>query len=207
MTSLLPRSELNLPLAVTSLMKGVVYEDLHPQVWRHLVPLQAQIRDHVAVTGLTLVIDASEGYAFLRQLPDDENAEGAAVPRLIARRQLTFHQSILLALLRKRLAESDAADGDTRCVLTRDQILEMITLFLPPGGTEARMTDQVDALIAKVVELGFLRKVRDQDDAYEIRRILKAFVDAQWLAGVQDGLNAYAQELGVVPTAEGEGDG
>ncbi|MCE0540448.1 DUF4194 domain-containing protein [Kineosporia rhizophila] len=205
-TSPVPRSELNLPLAVTSLMKGVVYEDLHPQVWRHLVPLQAQIRDHVAVIGLTLAIDPSEGYAFLRQLPDDENAEGAAVPRLIPRRQLTFHQSILLALLRKRLAESDAADGDTRCVLTREQILEMITLFLPAGSTEARMTDQVDALIGKVVELGFLRRLKEQDDSYEIRRILKAFVDAQWLAGVQEGLQRYAAELGI-PTAQGETHG
>jgi hypothetical protein len=53
---------------------------------------------------------------------------------------------------------------------------------------EARLIDQVDATITKVVELGFLRRLKPaagsaQDRGhYEVRRILKAFVDAQWLA-------------------------
>ncbi len=57
-----------------------------------------------------------------------------------------------------------------------------------------------------MVELGFLRRLKEQDDSYEIRRILKAFVDAQWLAGVQEGLQRYAAELGI-PTAQGETHG
>jgi hypothetical protein len=198
-TGPLSRSELNLPLVATHLMKGVVYEDLHPKVWRHLLPLQPQVRDYVAVLGLTLVVDEAEGFAFLRSLPDDETSdgEGEAAARLIPRRALSFHVSLVLALLRKRLAEFDAADSGARCVLTREQIVEMVGLFLPAGGTEARMVDQIDTLIGKVVDLGFLRRVKDQDGSYEIRRILKAFVDAQWLAGVQDGLDRYAQQLGI----------
>lgn len=190
------RSELSLPLVVTHLMKGVVYQDLHPKVWRHLVQLTPQVRDHVAVIGLTLVVDEAEGYAYLRSLPDDELPDDQQVPRLIPRRALSFHVSLLLALLRKRLAEFDAADSGTRCVLTREQIVEMVTVFLPAGGSEARMTDQIDTLLGKVVDLGFLRRVKDQDGAYEIRRILKAFVDAQWLSGFQEGLDRYAEQLG-----------
>jgi hypothetical protein len=190
------RSELSLPLVVTTLMKGVLYQDLHPKVWRHLLALQPQVRDYVAVMGLSLVVDESEGYAFLRSLPDDESQDGEQVPRLIPRRALSFHVSLLLALLRKRLAEFDASDSGARCVLTREQIVEMVTVFLPANGSEARMTDQIDTLIGKVTELGFLRRVKDQDGVYEIRRILKAFVDAQWLAGFAEGLERYAAHLG-----------
>jgi hypothetical protein len=192
------RSELSLPLAVTSLMKGVVYRDTHEKAWRHLIPLQARVRDYVATMGLLVVVDEAEGYAFLRSRPDDsEEATGdddIAIPRLIPRRSLSLHVSLLLALLRKKLAEFDAQAADTKLVLHRDQIVDLIRIFLPSGMNEARLVDQIDAHIGKVVELGFLRRLKD-DNSYEVRRVLKAFVDALWLADLDDKLAAYAAAL------------
>jgi Domain of unknown function (DUF4194) len=193
MRSAASRSELDLPLAVTSLMKGVVYRDNQPEVWRHLVQLQAQVRDHVAVMGLMVIVDETEGYAFLRSLPDDEDRP--PIPRLVARRSLSFHVSLLLALLRKKLAEFDATNSDTRLVLTRDQVVEMLRVFLPSSSNEARLIDQIDTHLAKVVDLGFLRRVGEQVPTYEVRRILKAFIDAEWLSGFEERLTRYAAEL------------
>jgi hypothetical protein len=45
------------------------------------------------------------------------------------------------------------------------------------------------------VELGFLRRMRGTDDALEVRRILKAFVDAQWLDTFQQRLADYHAHL------------
>ena len=194
-TTSLPRSELDLPLVVTHLMKGVVYRDTHPVPWRHLLQLQAQVRDHVAVVGLTVVVDEAEGYAFLRSIPDADDADARPVPRLVARRSLSFHVSLLLALLRKKLAEFDADNSDTRLVLSRDQIVDMIRIFMPSTTNDARLVDQIDAHLSKIVDLGFLRRVTGQDAMYEVRRILKAFVDAQWLADFDERLGAYAAEL------------
>jgi hypothetical protein len=207
-----PRSELSLPLVVTSLMKGVVYADTQVKAWRHLLQLQAAVRDYVATMGLTVVVDEAEGYAFLRQRADEEPGSEAVddIPRLIPRRALSFHVSLLLALLRKRLAEFDAADNGTACVLTRQQIVDLVEVFLPQHSNEARMVDQIDAHITKAVDLGFLRKVRDVEGAYEIRRVLKAFVDAQWLAGFDEGVRRYAVQVGAVPdegAVPGEGAG
>jgi len=189
------RSELDLPLVVTSLMKGVVYRDTNDRAWRHLLGLQPQVRDFVATLGLTAVVDEAEGYAFLRALPDDETDEQSARPRLVARRSLSYHVSLLLALLRKRLAQFDASAADTRLVLSRDQIVDLIRVFLPSTANEARLVDQIDTHIGKVVDLGFLRRVPGPDDVFEVRRILKAFVDAQWLADFDDRLAGYAAEL------------
>lgn len=188
------RSELDLPLVVTSLMKGVVYRDANEKAWRHLLALQPQVRDFVATMGLTAVIDEAEGYAFLRSLPDDQDDESSR-PRLVARRSLSFHVSLLLALLRKRLAQFDAAGADTRLILSRDQVVDLIRVFLPSAANEARLVDQIDTHISKVVDLGFLRRVPGPDDAFEVRRILKAFVDAQWLSDFDDRLADYAAEL------------
>lgn len=188
------KDELDLPLVVTHLMKGVVYADTHEKVWRQLLQLQAQVRDYVAVMGLTMLIDEAEGYAFLRSkedTPDDERA----VPRLVPRRALSFHVSLLLALLRKKLAEFDAAGSDVGLVLTREQIVELLRTFLPESSNEARLVDQIDGHITKVVDLGFLRRIKGGESAFEVRRILKAFVDGQWLAEFDQRLASYAAQL------------
>jgi Domain of unknown function (DUF4194) len=183
-------AEPSLPVAVTQLMKGVVYRDTHDRAWRSLLEFQPQARDYLATLGLVIVVDDAEGYAFCRQRdldPDDPDP----LPRMIPRRALSFHVSLLLALLRKKLAEFDAQGGGTRLILTRDQIVEMLRVFLPPTSNEARLADQIDAHLNKCVELGFLRAVKNSEHAYEVRRILKAFVDGQWLADFDDKLAEY----------------
>jgi hypothetical protein len=80
-------------------------------------------------------------------------------------------------------------------MLTREQINEMVLVFLPATSNEARLTDQIDAHINKAVELGFLRPAKNSEQVYEVRRILKAFVDGQWLADFDARLAGYAAVL------------
>jgi len=183
----------SLSQVLVSLMKGVVYQESDPGLWQTLLHLQGHVRDHVTVLGLQLMLDEAEGYAYLRQRPA---AEGEPeLPRLVPRRQLSYGVSLLLALLRKKLAEADSTGGGSRLVLRRDDILDMVRLFLPDGTNEARLVDRLDADIARVVELGFLRRLRDSDEAFEVRRILKAFVDAQWLGTFEQKLADYRAHL------------
>ena len=191
----------DLSTLVIGLLKSVLYREVDAAEWNALVQIQARVRDYVSVLGLDLVLDESEGYAFLRSRTDgDADAATAKLPRLIARRPLSFPVSLLLALLRKKLAEFDAGGGETRLVLTRDQIVEMIRVFLPDTSNEARLIDQIEAQLNKIVELGFLRRMKasatgETGAVYEVRRILKAFVDAQWLADFDARLAAYQAQL------------
>jgi hypothetical protein len=196
-------TEPDLSTAVVQLMKGAVYRDTHDKAWPHLLQLQPQVRDYVEVLGLQVVIDEAEGYAFLRQRPIDDD-DGPQIPRLIPRRSLSFHVSLLLALLRKKLAEFDAQGGDTRLMLTRAQIAEMIRVFMPASSNEARLIDQIDAHIGKAVDLGFLRRAKSAEPVYEVRRILKAFVDGQWLADFDAKLAEYAATLTGEATPSGD---
>ncbi|CAG4886804.1 DUF4194 domain-containing protein [Paraburkholderia gardini] len=184
-------------LAIT-LLKGVIYREGDERLWGALLDLQARVRDYVSVLGLELVLDEAEGYAFLRSRPEQaEDGAAPKLPRLIARRPISFPVSLLLALLRKKLAEFDAGGGDTRLVLSRDDIVELVRVFLPDSSNEAKLIDQIETHINKIVELGFLRrlKVASGPASFEVRRILKAFVDAQWLSDFDTRLAAYQAQL------------
>lgn len=186
-----PGQELS-PILIT-LFKGVVYQDVNSTLWQGLQALQARVRDYVAPLGLELMLDEAEGYAYLRQKPQAEEEE--ALPRLVQRRPLSYPVSLLLVLLRKKLAEFDAAAGDTRLILTREQIVELVRVFLPDTANEAKLLDRIDGHINRLVELGFLRKLRSQENQFEVMRILKTFVDAQWLAELDERLKAYRNHI------------
>lgn len=182
----------NLAPVLIQLFKGVVYADQHPRLWQALLELQAAVRDYIRILGLTLYFDEAEGYAFLRQQDTETDDEDSPdTPRLVAKRTLTYPVSLLLALLRKRLAEQDATGGDSRVVLERAQVVEMMRVFMPEHSNEAKTIDQINIAINKVIEYGFLRTLKQQDDMLEIRRILKAFVDAQWLGELDTKLKTY----------------
>lgn len=172
-------------------MRGVVDRDQAERVWLEVVRLQNPLRDHVAVLGLDLVIDEAEGYAYLRSKPEDPDNP---LPRLVPRHRLSFPVSLLLAVLRKALAEFDAGAGagEGRLVVSRDRLVDELRTFRPATTNDAKLVDEVDRSIRKVVELGFLRPMPGPTAEFEVRRILKAFVDAQWLGELDARLTEYA---------------
>lgn len=176
------------------LLQGVLYRDADTPQWQALLDLQGRVRDYCGTLGLEVLIDEAEGYAYLRQR---SAAPGEPeLPRLISRRQLSYPVSLILVLLRKKLAEFDAMAGDTRLVMSREQIVDAVRLFLPDTANEARLLDRMDTHINKVIELGFLHRLRGQEHQFEVRRILKAFVDAQWLAEFEQRLAQYGAYAG-----------
>jgi hypothetical protein len=182
-----------LSLVAVNLMKGPLYRDSQARLWASLLRLRAQVADHFTVLGLIVEVDEAEGYAYLRSRPADENSD--EFPRLVARRPLAFHTSLMLALLRKRLAEFDASSSDIRLTMTHDEIVEMIRLYVPESTNDARLVDAIGTHITRVIELGFLRRMQGQEDLFEVRRILKAYVDGQWLADFDARLDEYTRKL------------
>jgi hypothetical protein len=194
-----PDAARDLSVVLISLMRGVTFAEADAALWQTLLGLQARVREHVGVLGLELIIDEAEGYAYLRQR---EAREGEPdLPRLTPRRQLGYAPSLLIALLRKKLAEFDAASGDTRLILSREDIVELMRIFLPDTVNQARLVDRIDGHINRVIEMGFLRRLAGQENRFEVRRVLKAFVDAQWLNEFEQRLASYREQQ---PGAAGE---
>jgi hypothetical protein len=176
--------------AIIELMRGVVYREQHEDSWATLDRHVGPVRDHFAAIGVDVVVDDTEGYAYLRSAEDDADAE--PLPRLVKRRSLTYHVSLLLVLLRKRLVEFETTGSEGKLVLSREQIVEMLRVFLADSTNEARVIDRVDTTLRQVADLGFLRQLRGSNDQWEVRRILKAYVDAQTLSDYAGKLREYA---------------
>lgn len=208
-----PAPAADLSVLLISLFKSVLYRNGDERLWAGLLNLQARVRDYVAVLNLDLILDEAEGYAFLKSRPEPADDDPSPrLPRLVTRRPLSFPVSLVLALLRKKLAEFDAGGGDTRLVLGRDEIVELVRIFLPDGPNEVKLIDQIETTINKVVDLGFLHKLKPTAGAaagpgsYEVHRILKAFVDAQWLAEFDARLAIYQSALsGTASPRKGRG--
>ncbi|RNI21090.1 DUF4194 domain-containing protein [Flexivirga caeni] len=176
--------------AVIKLMQGVVYRETDETTWLTLERSGAGVRDHFATIGVDVVVDEDEGYAFLRSRPEVEGEE--ALPRLVRRRSLTYPVSLLLVLLRKRLVEFETLGGEGRLVLSTEQIVELLRLFQADSTNDARLADTAETTIRKAAELGFLRQSRGERDRWEVRRILKAYVDAETLNDFAGKLREYA---------------
>lgn len=177
---------------IIELMRGVVYRESQESSWVALARHGAAVRDHFTTIGVDVVVDEDEGYAFLRSADDDDETE--PLPRLVRRRSLTYQVSLLLVLLRKRLVEFETTGGEGKLVLSREQIVGLLRIFLADSTNEARVVDQVDTTIKRVADLGFLRLLRGTADQWEVRRVLKAYVDAQTLSDFATKLQEYAQQ-------------
>jgi hypothetical protein len=192
---------------LAALYKGVLYRDDSEDIWNDMLELQPRVRDHFAAIGLSLFIVEAEGFAYVRYPqsgPEIEDEEGFEMPRLVAKRPLTYQTSLLLALLRKRLAEFEAGGEGMRLIISRDEILDMISIFLPESGDEAKIKDAMEKNINRIRDMGFIRQLKNQTNVYEVRGIIKAFVDAEWLGVFEKRLGEYRlmSSLGAISDEE-----
>ncbi len=178
--------------AIIKLLQGIV--DADDRHWELLLSHQSQVTDHFARLGIELVVDESEGYAFLRQGADEDDDPAADLPRLFRRVKLTYDQTLLCVLLRERLAQFDAQSMDSsRLVITHDELFEMTRAFFRQRANEVRMLRNFDSVVSRVIALGFLKKLDAPGEArYEVRRIIKARVSADILTDLKQTLSDRA---------------
>ncbi|RRR65735.1 MAG: DUF4194 domain-containing protein [Candidatus Viridilinea halotolerans] len=183
--------------AVIRLLQGTLAPD-DTSAWNLLLQHEALVRDYVAKIGLELVLHEADGYAFLRQ-PELEGEDGAtiALPRLTRRDRLTYHVTLLCALLRERLDQFEASTpASDRLILTSDDLRELLRPFLRERGDERALVRKIDETTNRVVDLGFLRRLAN-DKRYEVRPILKARIGSEVLAEVLSTLEQHALSTSV----------
>lgn len=191
------RTDVAVGMAATSLLRGPVYEDDSARSWNALLDNEAAVRDYFAVIGQRVVLDQVERYAFLRRNDEADDA----IPPLVRKHVLSHHVTVLLVVLRDRLAAADADTDSPRAVVTQADLVDQMRLYYPDGTIE----DRIISDIGRAENLGYLRKLKDPQVTYEIRRILKAVVTAEWLAEYRERLlhsNDPDADLGDAPETE-----
>lgn len=179
---------------LVALLKGIVYSH-NEKLWDELIKPENEIdiKKFFAEIFLEVIIDKSEGYAYLRQKISDDNE--VEFPKLIEKRQLNYHISLLSLLLRKHLIENDQDGESLKAVLTKDEIINMIKPFYRETTNEANQQKQIETAVKRLTDEGFLRKMKTDDDQYEINRIIKAFVNADVVTDSLEKLKNYANQI------------
>lgn len=174
-------------LALINLLKGVVYEN-DRETWEQLIKYEYDIQNYFKQIDLLVYIDKSEGYAYLKQIEHEEENE---MPRIIERRQLNFHTTLLCLLLRKYLLENDSEGTSKRAIIKKGEIIELIKVYLPLTNDEVKQVAKIETYINKIISEGFLRKVDGAEDTYEVKRIIKAFINADVVEDTLEKLKLY----------------
>lgn len=182
-----------------ALLKGIVYSH-QEEVWNTLIlpENERDVRNYFADIHLDVIIDKSEGYAYLKQQTDSSNetedTEQESASKLIRKRQLTFHVSLLCILLRKYLIENDQNGESTKAILSREEIENQMKLYLKESSNEVINYKQIDTAIRKVENEGFLRRMKTEQEQYEVNRIIKAFVNADQINELLERYKEYVKQ-------------
>jgi hypothetical protein len=161
------------------LLKGPLFDDEEEQ-WVQLKVYQPALADYFAQIALDLIVDNRDGYAYLKQWELDE--KGSTIG-LIQRRPLSYEVTLLCVILRKYLDEFEWNDTSSKsCFITRKGLRTELETFFKEKANRMKLLRELNRYINEVIELGYLKQVRgadqaDDEDTFEVRRILKARFD------------------------------
>ena len=160
-------------------------------LWEALRAQQEEIRYYFRQIGQELVLDEGEGFAFLRQI---EAEADEPVPRLVQRRPLSYHATLLLICLREELVRFDSsADDSTRLIRTRSELISLLATFVPESNNQVRDVKTIETAIARLEDLGFLRALGSDRNTFEVMRIVKARITPEELESIKERLTRHAQ--------------
>jgi hypothetical protein len=181
-------------LAAVRLLQGVVYNE-DEKVWAPLLSHQTRLERYFAHLGLALVIDEPDGFAYLRQLGEDDSRPLGyeKLPVLIPRKGLGYPLTVLCVLLRDHLRRFDDEElHDERCIVETAALFDDWRGFQKPNNDEVKQQKEFNALLRRAEDdLGFIKKYADEPESWEIRRIIKARLPAQELENLLTQLKSY----------------
>ena len=182
-------------IVAVHLLQGVIYEE-QEEIWSLLLSNESDLTDYFCEIGLSLVIDRTEGMAYLRQFSDDERTGGyERLPRLFRKAPLTYKVTLLCVLLREEYRKFEEEDLDNeRCVVEVDSLFELWKPCFPAESDEVTLRKQLIASFKQLENLKFVSGIKDEPDSWEVRKLLKARIPIEELERLRDQLTAFETE-------------
>lgn len=179
--------------AIVRLLKSTV--ERTSNVWEDVINYQNNIQEYIGQIGLELIVKKDDGFAFVKQLEDNEgNTLG-----LVTRRQIGFETSIVLVVLRQSLEEFDSNPTQlaTEKFITDSEIKDELELFLPEKFNRVKFIKDLNKYISDAEKLGYLKKISEKDNEtkYQIHRIIKEKITLDILQDFKTKLQEYVESV------------
>ena len=164
-------------IAAVRLLQGVIYDD-DKETWTLLLTNESDLTDYFIEIGLALVIDRADGLAYLRQFDEDERTAGyERLPRLFRRTPLNYEATLVCVLLREEYRKFEEEDLENeRCVVEVELLFEQWKSFFPANEDEVKLRKKLIAALNQLDKMKFVRKLKSESDAWEVRKLMKARV-------------------------------
>jgi hypothetical protein len=158
------------------------------KLWPVLLRDERVLRSRLHELFLELVVDHEQRVAFTRQVVD----EAADIPVLLRKAALTFVQSALVLFLRQQLTQADAR-GE-RAVVSLDEMREHLRVFEREQNTDrAKFERQAQGAVEKAMQLNLIRRLRGEDDRYEVSPTLKLLFPAEEILALTETYTRLAE--------------
>ncbi len=183
---------------IIKLLQGPVYAD-DKNIWRELQAWSSAIQEYFGKIGMTLEIAEQDGFARIMQPEAGENDE-TPLPRLMRKQSLTYEATLLAVILREGLEEFDIKSDGTKFYLTQKEIKERIELFYKEQPNKSKLWKDLSKPINSLLTIGILKLNREDvankdNNQYEIKRIIKAFISNDKLEEIKNKLSNYVNPV------------
>ena len=186
---------------------GPMYAEDNRTLWAQLLGYSDAISEFYEKLGLEVYIDYEEEFACLKSV-DLEGEEQKSARSLMVKHRLSRNATLLCALLREAHIEfENSAREDSMLILTRKMIRERMHPFCNLALDDLKFVNLVDQTIEQACKAKLLKRFgqdkKDDDQRYQVMRIIKARIPAEQLREVFDRLQGDQPEY---ENIDGEGD-
>lgn len=184
--------------AIIKLLQGPVYVD-DKNIWRELTQWPSAIQEYFGKIGMELVINEQDGFARVLQ-PETEENDDNPLPRLMKKQTLNYEATLLAVILREGLEEFDIKSDGNKFYLTQKEIKERIELFYKEQTNKSKLWKDLSKPITNLLNVGILKLNREDaankdNNKYEVKRIIKAFISNDKLEEIKNKLNNYVNPV------------
>ena len=186
------------PVCIKLLQNPIYRTDNNDATWSLLQSWQSDIDRYFFTIGLHVFVDFADGYAFLEQREMGEEEE--PLPKLIIERPLTIQDSLLCVLFREALDQFDTSQNQSaNLVMTTSEIKDRLDTFFAEKKDQTKVFKRLDESLNRLKDLTFIKEIETSsqnqiDRTFEIRRILKAKVNAEFISEFRDKLKSVLDE-------------
>ncbi len=181
-------------IAAVRLLQGAVYRD-EGNTWDLLLTHEQKLKDFFASLRLTLVVSEADGFAFIRQMEEDELPEDYdKLPLLMRRTRLGFDATLLAVLLREELRKFDEENLDSEaCVVAESELYSAFADFFAEAQDERKLQNRFKSACSKLDEIGFIKALKTEPPQLTVRPIIKARLTPERLRETRQQLTEYLQ--------------
>lgn len=184
--------------AIIKLLQGPVYAD-DKNSWRELTQWPSAIKEYFGKIGMELIINEQDGFARVMQPEIDEHDDNP-LPRLMKKQTLNYEATLLAVILREGLEEFDVKSDGNKFYLTQKEIKERIELFYKEQSNKSKLWKDLSKPITSLLNIGILKLNREDaankdNNKYEVKRIIKAFISNDKLEEIKNKLNNYVNPV------------